>query len=150
MNPNPHHMVTETVAGTLNALSAAAAEPTVKRVVLTSSSAAALIPKPNNPLEVSAETWNDESVAAAFRAPPYEPERGYYVYAASKTLAEKEAWKFMREKRPAFVLNTVLPNLTLGASLDSVNQGHASTSGMLAELFRGNPTPLASLPARTF
>ncbi|KAI1385488.1 aldehyde reductase [Hypoxylon trugodes] len=150
MNPNPHEVIPGTGAGTVNALAAAAVEPSVKRFVLTSSSAAALIPKPNNPLVVTTDTWNDDIIAFAYRDPPYETERAYPVYAASKTLAEKEAWKFMRERRPAFVLNTVLPNINFGASLDLVNQDHPSTSGMIVELFRGNPEPLAGLPAQYF
>ncbi len=149
MNPNPHEVIPGTVAGTANALATAAGEPSVKRFVLTSSSAAALIPKPDDPLVVTAETWNEEAVAFAYRDPPYEPERGYPVYAASKTLAEKETWKFVRERKPTFVLNAVLPNINFGASLDPANQGHPSTSGMVAALFQGNPEPLARLPART-
>ncbi|KAF2973135.1 hypothetical protein GQX73_g393 [Xylaria multiplex] len=138
------------VAGTVNALAAAAKVPSIKRFVLTSSSASALIPKPNNPVTVTTETWNEETVQYAYRDPPYEEERGYPVYAASKILSEKEAWKFMAEKKPGFVLNTVLPNLNFGASLDFANQGHASTSGLVVELFKGNWQPLAGLPVQYF
>lgn len=148
-SPNPHEVVPSTIKGTMNALTAAAKEPSVKRFVLTSSSASALIPKPNDPVVVTADTWNDEAVDFAFRPAPYEPERAYPVYAASKTLAEKEAWKFVREKKPGFTLNAVLPNLNFGASLDSATQGHPSTSGWVVDLFNGNSAPLAGLPART-
>ncbi|KAI1824703.1 aldehyde reductase [Xylaria intraflava] len=150
MNPNPHEVVPATIAGTINALAAAAKSPSVKRFVLTSSSSSALIPKPNDPFTVTTETWNDEIVRFAYRDPPYEPERGYPVYAASKTLSEKEAWKFVRENKPGFVFNAVLPNINFGATLDLANQGHPSTSGMVAELFKGNPGPLAGLPAQYF
>lgn len=54
----------------------------------------------------------------------------------------------MHEGRPGFTLNAVLPNLNLGASLDLANRGHPSTSGMVAELLRGNSNFLAGLPAR--
>lgn len=150
MNPNPHEVVPGTIAGTINALAAAAKEPSVQRFVLTSSSASALIPKPNNPVTVTAETWNDEVVTFAYRDPPYEPERAYPVYAASKTLSEKEAWKFVQEKKPGFIFNAVLPNINFGASLDLATQGHPSTSGMVAELFKGNASYLAGLPAQYF
>ncbi|KFA46012.1 hypothetical protein S40293_08787 [Stachybotrys chartarum IBT 40293] len=150
MNPNPYEVVPGTLKGTINALEAANKEPSMKRFVLTSSSASALIPKPNNPFTVTVDTWNDETVAYAYRDPPYEAERGYPVYAASKTLAEREAWKFMAEKKPSFILNTVLPNINFGASLDYKNQGHPSTSGMVVELFNGNSAPLAGLPAQYF
>lgn len=149
MDPDPNKVIPGTIKGTVNALAAAAKEPSVKRFVLTSSSSSALIPKPNDRVKVTADTWNDEIVTFATRGPPYEPERAYPVYAASKVLAEKEAWRFVREEKPGFVLNAVLPNLNFGASLDSANQAHPSTSGMVVELFKGNSAPLAGLPART-
>ena len=104
-NPNPHEAVPRTVGGVVNALEAAAKEPSVKRFVLTSSSTAALIPKPDNPKTVTAETWNDEAIKSAYRPPPYEPGRAHAVYAAGKTLGEKEAWKFVHERKPAFTVN---------------------------------------------
>lgn len=150
MDPNPHNVIPGTVSGTLNTLKAAAQEPSVKRFVLTSSSTAALQPKPNNPIEVTTDTWNDEAVKLAYRDPPYEPERAASVYGASKTLSEKEAWRFMDEKKPGFTLNAVLPNINFGASLDFVNQGHPTTSGILAEIFKGNGNYLAMIPPRRY
>ncbi|KAI0110933.1 aldehyde reductase [Nemania sp. FL0031] len=150
MNPNPHEVAPGTIKGTIEVLEAATRESTVQRVVLTSSSASALIPKPNDPVRVTTDTWNDSIIEYAYRDPPYEPERGYPVYAASKTLAEKAAWKFMRERKPSFTLNTVLPNINFGASLDFANQGHPTTSGMIAALFNGNSKYLADLPAQYF
>lgn len=148
MDPDPNAVIPGSIKGTVNCLEAAAQERSVRRFVLTSSSASALIPKPNEPVTVTTETWNDETVAYATRGPPYEPERAYPVYAAAKTLAEKEAWKFVREKKPAFTLNAVLPNINFGASLDYTNQGHPSTSALVVELFKGNWQPLSGLPAR--
>ncbi|KAF3355348.1 hypothetical protein VDGD_05835 [Verticillium dahliae] len=150
MDPNPHNVIPGTISGTVNALEAAARELSVKRFVLTSSSTAALIPRPNNPLKVTTGTWNDEAVELAYRDPPYEPQRGLPVYAASKALSEREAWKFMNEKKPGFTLNAVLPNINFGASLDSVNQGHPSTSAIVAELFKGNTTYLGGITAQYF
>jgi nucleoside-diphosphate-sugar epimerase len=149
MDPNPDNVIPGTVAGTRNALEAAAQEPSVKRFVLTSSSTAALIPKPNTRLKVTSDTWNDEAVKQAYRDPPYGPEHALPVYAASKTLSEKDAWKFMEEKQPGFTLNTVLPNLNFGASLDPANQGHPSTSGIVVGLFNGDTNGYqASVPPR--
>ena len=148
LDPNPHNVIPGTISGIINALEAAAQEPSVKRFVLTSSSLAAVIPKPNNPVKVTTDTWTDEAVELAYRDPPYEPERALPVYAASKTLAEREAWKFMDEKKPAFTLNTVLPNMNFGASLDFANQGHPSTSAVLAALFKGDTNYLGGITPR--
>ncbi|KAI0911776.1 aldehyde reductase [Ustulina deusta] len=150
MNPNPHEVIPGSIKGTLEVLGAAARETSVKRFVLTSSSASALIPKPNDPVQVTTGTWNDSIVDFAYRDPPYEPERGYPVYAASKMLCEKEAWKFMSEQKPGFVFNAVLPNMNFGASLDFAHQGHPSTSGMVAALFNGDSSYLSGLPAQYF
>ena len=39
------------------------------------------------------------------------------VYIASKTLAEKAAWKYMDENKPHFDLVTCIPTLVLGVSI---------------------------------
>jgi Nucleoside-diphosphate-sugar epimerases len=47
MNPDPNTVIPTAVGGAINVLKAASKHGLVKRVVLTSSSTAALIPKPN-------------------------------------------------------------------------------------------------------
>lgn len=150
LSPNPHEVVPKAIAMTLNALRAAAKEPSVKRFVLTSSSSSAIIPKPDTPGTITVDTWNDEAIEAAYRPPPYEQERFYPVYAASKALSEKEAWKFVREEKPGFVLNTVLPNINFGRSLDPINQGYQSTAAGVANLYKGDSTLLGMFPAQYF
>jgi hypothetical protein len=61
-------------------------------------------------------------------------------------LAEKEAWKFMAEKKPAFTLNTVLPNINFGASLDSANQGSPVHLGHRGRALQGE----SQLPMRDY
>ncbi|KAI1145431.1 aldehyde reductase [Nemania diffusa] len=150
MDPNPHNVIPGTVSGTLNALEAAARESSVKRFVLTSSSGSALTPAPNTILEVTTETWNDKAVEMAYRDPPYPPEHGPVVYHASKTLAEKAAWKFIEEKKPGFTFNAVLPNINFGISLDTANQGHPTTSGLVAQIFNGNAHFLNFIPPQYY
>lgn len=150
LSPDPHAVIPNTVDMVVSALRSAAKEPSVKRFVLTSSSTAALLPKPDTPSKVTVDTWNEEVVKEAYRPPPYEPERAYPVYAAAKTLAEQAAWKFVREEKPGFELNTVLPNMNFGKSLDVVNQGHPSTAGWLATLYNGDIGFMGMLPAQYF
>lgn len=47
MNPDPSILITNAVEATLTILTAASKQPTVERFVLTSSSAAAYTPRPN-------------------------------------------------------------------------------------------------------
>lgn len=39
--------------------------------------------------------------------------KGYIVYGASKTESERAAFKWVKENDPPFVLNTVLPGITV-------------------------------------
>lgn len=45
---------------------------------------------------------------------PSESERAWAVYGASKAQAEQAAWDFMKEQRPHFVFNSILPNANFG------------------------------------
>lgn len=122
----------------------------MKRFVLCSSANSAVFPKLNTYQKVNVDTWNEESIAVVEAAqPPYPPWLAFHVYAASKALAEKAAWKFVEEKKPGFVLNAVLPAAVFGGSLDPVGQGFASTSGYVVTLFNGDKEPISQLPPRT-
>ena len=96
-----------TVAGAVNALKAAYAEPSVKRFVLTSSSAAA-VGVLESGVTVTEDSFNVKAVERAWSGPPYEPARPLINYEASKTEAELAIWKFHKEnrsKRPDLVVN---------------------------------------------
>jgi len=60
-----HTLTSRKVKGATNIVSAALKEPSVKSLVYTSSSTAALLPQPNKHIEVSKDTWNEDSVKAA-------------------------------------------------------------------------------------
>ncbi|KAH8655887.1 hypothetical protein BX600DRAFT_470467 [Xylariales sp. PMI_506] len=135
---DPNEAVPVVEQGALNALRAAAKEPSVKRVVLTSSSTAAASPQPNKEFVIDANTWNDVAVKDAWAPPPYEGlQRRLDVYSASKTQGEQAAWKFMREEKPSFVFNTVLPNANMGLVLSTEHQGYPSTAGWIRALWNG-------------
>ena len=128
-------VITPVVQGVCSILKSAAATPTVKRFVYTSSSAAASRPKPNTKFHIDQTTWNEDDVAKAWEPPPYTDDRSWAVYGASKTQAEKECWRFVKEERPGFVLNTVLPNFVTGEILSSKQAGSTAgwVNGMDAE-----------------
>jgi nucleoside-diphosphate-sugar epimerase len=135
---DPNEAIPVVVNGTVNALKAAAKEDSVKRVVLTSSSTAAASPQPNKEFVIDENTWNEDSVKAAWAPPPYEGlQRRLDVYSASKTQGEQAAWKFMREEKPGFVFNSVLPNANMGLILSVEHQGYPSTAGWIKALWNG-------------
>ena len=143
-DPDPNEDITDVVAGALNAISAASKIPSIKRFVYTSSSTAILLPKPNVELNVSTEDWNIEAIEEAWKPPPYEPERPWAVYAASKTEAEQRMWGFMKEEKPGFVLNTVLLISNFGQIFSA--QQPASSGGLVRRAYYGDITGLKSLP----
>ncbi|KAJ5007293.1 hypothetical protein K4K57_010818 [Colletotrichum sp. SAR 10_99] len=140
------------VKGTEVAIKAAYKEPSVKRFVLTSSSSAAVpsgslqenLPEDKIGSVITEESWNSEAVELAWKPAPWGPDHGAIVYSASKVEQERFVWKYYKENqstRPDIIVNTVLPNMNLGKSLDPANQGHPSTSGIAAALMNGNRSP---------
>lgn len=107
---DPNKVIPDAIAGAINALKCAYGESSVKRFILTSSSAAAVSSLVDRPgITVTEDTWNESAVKEAWAEPPYGPGHGGAVYAASKTQAEQEVWKFHKEnheKRPELVVNT--------------------------------------------
>ncbi|KAM7470992.1 hypothetical protein LguiA_009175 [Lonicera macranthoides] len=94
------------IDGTLNVLHSCKKNPSLKRVVLTSSSSTARVKEdfdPNVPLDES--SWTSLELC----------ERLKLWYALSKTLAEKAAWDFCKENNINLV--TVLPSFIVGPSL---------------------------------
>ena len=127
------------INGALSALTAATKEPKVKRVVFTSSVAACINPvhetgfhrpgyayteKDWNPL-----TYEEASTLTAF--PP--------VYTASKALAEKAAWDFMKAEPRNFDLVCINPCHTWGTYSQHVASPQAmnSTNSDLSKLIDG-------------
>lgn len=161
LSADPNHVIPGAIAGAINAIKAAYSELGVKRFVLTSSSAAAIVSRPGIPGKiVTTNTWNEQSVQEAWAPPPYKPIRQGWNYAASKTLSEQAVWKYHnlnRLRRPDLVVNTseatmfpgtkictylhlyilVLPNVCFGKTLDLQNQAYPSSNAGLIALWKG-------------
>ncbi|KAG6556248.1 hypothetical protein Mapa_002189 [Marchantia paleacea] len=111
-------LLSPAVKGTLNVLKSAAKAKSVKRVVLTSSTAAVVYNnKPKGPDVVVDESWWSD--------PQYCKEIQLW-YHMSKTMAEKAAWDFVKDKdfdllvmNPAMVIGPLLQN-TLNTSTEII------------------------------
>ncbi|KAK9896079.1 NAD(P)-binding protein [Cystobasidium minutum MCA 4210] len=147
--PDPNLIVTPAIKSTQHALSAAAEEPGIRAFVLTSSSTAATAPKPNTKFHISRDLWNEDDISKAWAPPPYEPERAWAVYGASKAQSEQAAWEFMKEKKPHFILNTVLPNANFGNILDSKHQD-GSTAAWIKAIFGPSWEKIQKVPAQYY
>lgn len=98
-------------AGILRSIKAFA--PTVKIVVITSSFAA-MINTINQP-EVYDETcWNPVTLEQSQDSPNI-------AYRVGKTFAEKAAWNFVEQEKPNFQVATILPTLVLGPTVSGLN-----------------------------
>jgi nucleoside-diphosphate-sugar epimerase len=118
------------IAGTTGILRAVKAKaPGVKRVVITSSFASIVNPK-LHPAIYSEANWSNVTMddALADRS---------LAYRASKTLAERAAWDFVKNENPNFELSTLCPPMVFGpmvhyvASLDAVNTSNARIRDMV-------------------
>ncbi|KAF2761114.1 NAD(P)-binding protein [Pseudovirgaria hyperparasitica] len=135
-DPDPQKVIPVVIAGIEHVLESTAAEPSVKRLVYTSSSTAATNPKPNVKFDIDENTWNEECVERAWAPGPIKEDRAWDVYGASKTQAEQALWKFVKEKKPHFVANSVLPNTNMGPIIDPDNQP-ASTGNWVPDTYNG-------------
>ncbi|XP_027346492.1 anthocyanidin reductase ((2S)-flavan-3-ol-forming)-like [Abrus precatorius] len=102
-------MIKPAIKGTLNVLKSCARTKDVKRVILTSSTAAVTINQLNGTgLVMDESNWTDVEYLST--AKPHS-----WGYPASKALAEKAAWEFAEENNIDLI--TVIPTLTAGPSL---------------------------------
>lgn len=138
-SPDPSQVITPAVDLVKAALEAAAATPSVKRFVLTSSSSAANgFSVGNKTFDMLPNEYNLTAVEEATAPPPYTEARALSVYAASKVLQEQELWKFVKERRPHFVVNSVLPDFVCGTILSVENQGYPSSLWFLKAIWEGD------------
>lgn len=70
------------------------------------------------------------------------------MYGASKAEGEMALWQFVKEQKPHFVVNAVLPNANFGKVL--VKGMPASTCGWVHALYHGSKAPLEGVPPRKF
>ncbi|KAF9873927.1 aldehyde reductase [Colletotrichum karsti] len=114
-DPDASKVVPTAVKSTEVAIKAAYKQPTVKRFVLTSSSAAAIpsgglqekLEEGQSPV-ITEESWNSKAVELAWGPAPWGPEQGGIVYSASKVEQERLIWKYHQEnqsQRPDMVVN---------------------------------------------
>ncbi|KAF6803045.1 aldehyde reductase ii [Colletotrichum sojae] len=136
---NPHKVVPKMVSAALGIARAAAEIPSCTRFVFTSSSSAVADPAPGVIRELTRDTYNEETVVAAF-SPSLRQDivGGHTVYAAGKVKTEQALWEWYRKENPHFVMNSVLPSPCFGEVLDPTHQGFSAASGVLKMLFDGS------------
>ncbi|CAG8927388.1 unnamed protein product [Penicillium salamii] len=99
-------------------------------------------------LILTQDTWNDDSVKAAWDDSTPKEKKGVAVYAASKTEGERQSWRWIEEHRPQFDFNTVLPCFVVGKILHPEIPG--STMGWVRKLLEGDDTALSKFPEQWY
>ncbi|KAI8221966.1 hypothetical protein K4K53_007275 [Colletotrichum sp. SAR 10_77] len=136
---NPDNVVSPMVSAAIGIAEAAASTPSCSRLVYTSSSSAVADPAPGIVRRITNETYNEQTVIAAY-LPDLRQDLvgGHTVYAAGKVKTEQALWKWYHSKAPNFIMNTVIPSPCYGEVLDPKNQGFTAAMGILKMLWDGN------------
>ncbi|KAF6808326.1 aldehyde reductase ii [Colletotrichum musicola] len=134
---DPEKVIPWVVKATENLLRIAAKFPSIKRVVLTSSSTAASFPETNKKgIVVTEDSWNEAAVKGAWDPNTPAELKSLTVYGASKTEGERAAWKWYNENKPGYVFSTILPNCNWGEILHPEIKG--STMSWVRNLLKGD------------
>jgi nucleoside-diphosphate-sugar epimerase len=131
---DPNIAITPMINSVRSLLETAAEEPSIKRFVMTSSNRAVFPQLVGEAVTVDSTMWNEESIQKAWAPPPYEADRTWDVYSALKTQTEQEIWKFSRDMKPGFVVNSVLPCFTIGPILHPKQPG--STAKLVMDFWK--------------
>ncbi|KAJ5815996.1 hypothetical protein N7447_008229 [Penicillium robsamsonii] len=131
-------------------LEVASRTETIKRVVLTSSSRASYtsLPGKTKGLRIDDNSFNDESVKAAWDPTTPENAKAFTIYSASKTESEKAAWAWMKDNQPHFDFNTVLPDFNIGRVLHPEIGG--STMSFVRNLLKGDASVIGFVPPQWY
>lgn len=99
---DPEQVISPVVSMVTNLLQSASKVPTIKRFVYTSSTAAGISHSVNgtpSSVHLDETSWNTEASRLARELPSNDPTKGYQVYCASKSEAERAAWRFMEAEK---------------------------------------------------
>ena len=128
-------MIPTTVNGIKIAFKAAAAEPSMKHFVYTSSSAGITLPKPDVEFVITPDMYNEEAIKFAWEGPADDPMKPAMVYAASKALAEKALWEFAKTQ-DKLVVNSVVPNMNWGPLLSPKSETKRSSGALIPAIYQ--------------
>ncbi|TIB81278.1 NAD(P)-binding protein [Wallemia mellicola] len=100
--------------------------------------AAVVNPEPHTPRMFTEEDWNEHSAKECEEMGINA--RAQSKYRASKTLAEKAAWEYMKKKTPSFSLSTITPPLILGPLIRQADRADAlnTSSSWAYSFFNGS------------
>ncbi|KAF7555691.1 hypothetical protein G7Z17_g2004 [Cylindrodendrum hubeiense] len=144
---DPNIGIPATIEAALTVCRSAARESSIKRFVFTSTFWAATMPTPGvTDVITNLDTWNEAAMQVAWAPPPYEPDRMIPVYCASKIESEKAVWKFVKDEKLPWVVNSVSPCVILG-DIRVDQHLRSMPPRLLEQLYLGNTEAVQRTPA---
>jgi len=125
---NIDHIIKNTIDGIHNILNAASKVPTIKRFVMTSSRIVKYHAARGDNYTVEKAGYFEKAVKLAHELPNEHPDLPVYGYAAGKIEGDKAAWRWVKEHKPSFVLNSVLPDMVTGEIINPGSDGSSQGS----------------------
>ncbi|KAF4982781.1 hypothetical protein FZEAL_1682 [Fusarium zealandicum] len=142
---NEKELIIPAINGVRSILEACTTNPSISRLVITSSFASVVDVARKGSYAYTGKDWNPLTYGEA-AAPTTD---AVVAYRGSKKFAELEAWKFMEERKPTFDLVTLCPPMTFGpvahavSSIDKLNESNA----VLWSVASGaSPLPVPKVP----
>ncbi|KAF4443170.1 NAD dependent epimerase/dehydratase family protein [Fusarium austroafricanum] len=153
MNPQNQAIIDDTVDSNLHLLESAAKASSVKSVVITSSLAACDLPTTGTPYKIDSNTWNLDAIEQTYK--PWDGKgnprwHGIMLYAAAKARSEQTAFAWVREHKPSFSFNTVVPNVNFGTAVSPENMGYRSSAAVIDAAVKGYRDAPSILPSQWF
>lgn len=75
---------------------------------------------------------------------------GIILYGASKARGEQEAFAWVREPKPSFSFNTVVPNVNFGMAVSPENLSYRNSSAVTDAVVKGYPAAPTILPSQWY
>ncbi|EXM21900.1 hypothetical protein RAB80_012991 [Fusarium oxysporum f. sp. vasinfectum] len=153
MNPQNQGVIEDTINSNLYLLEAAAKVPSVKSVVITSSLAACALPTTGEPYKIDSTTWNTDAIEKT--AEPWDGQgnprwHGIVLYGAAKARSEQAAFVWVREHKPSFSFNTVVPNVNFGIAVSPENMSYRSSAAVIDAVMKGYADAPSILPSQWY
>ena len=146
---DPKDYIPELLQSAVGLLESAAKEPSVKSVVYTSSQAACIELSDlasGKPYHLTPWTYN-QGCKAAWTLPPSEDlPRKLLNYMCGKVEADQGCFRWVKENKPDFTFNVVVPNINFGTMVNPKETGFISSSGLLQQLWLGQTGIVQMIP----
>ncbi|KAF5252551.1 hypothetical protein FANTH_2445 [Fusarium anthophilum] len=153
MNPQNQGVIEDTIKSNLYLLEAAAKVPSVKSVVITSSLAACALPTTGEPYKIDVTTWSTDAIDKT--SEPWDGQgdprwHGIVLYGAAKARSEQAAFAWVREHKPSFSFNTVVPNVNFAIAISPENMSYRSSAAVIDAVVKGYPDAPSILPSQWY